>query len=277
MEENKPMKTLQEVFDACYKVKWANTASERTVITNGNYLLSCLGSNRPISRISTDDIDKLIAKMESDGNAAATINRKLSLLSTLFTFGQRRGLVESIPYFDRKKVSEGRMYVISREEEQRILQHFNDNEESELRDLCIVACDTGLRMGELLKLEPVLILDSHLYVSADIAKTGKARKIPYTKRAKEVLFRLKDTGLFQDLEYSKLNYKWNQMKEALGITDTDAVFHSWRHTFCSRLAEAGVSPWKIKELAGHSNLKQTEKYTHIQDNGLQEAIEVLEV
>jgi integrase len=40
--------------------------------------------------------------------------------------------------------------------------------------------------------------------------------------------------------------------------------HTMRHTFASWLAIEGVSLYKIKSWLGHSNIKTTETYAHLQ-------------
>jgi site-specific recombinase XerD len=39
-------------------------------------------------------------------------------------------------------------------------------------------------------------------------------------------------------------------------------WHCLRHTFCTRLAEAGVALHVIRELAGHRSIETTLRYTH---------------
>jgi integrase len=53
-------------------------------------------------------------------------------------------------------------------------------------------------------------------------------------------------------------------------------FHILRHTFCTHLAAQGVPPLHIKELAGHSSLKTTEKYMHILPGAKESGIALLE-
>jgi len=59
-----------------------------------------------------------------------------------------------------------------------------------------------------------------------------------------------------------------------GITDPrqKIVFHSCRHTFASRLIANHVDVYVVKELLGHSDLKQTERYSHIEHGNLMEAV-----
>ena len=49
--------------------------------------------------------------------------------------------------------------------------------------------------------------------------------------------------------------------------------HKLRHTFCSHLALAGVSPVQIQRLAGHANLSDTMRYMHLAPSDLDDAME----
>jgi integrase len=48
-----------------------------------------------------------------------------------------------------------------------------------------------------------------------------------------------------------------------------------RHTFGTRLADAGVDVVKIKELMGHASIVTTMRYIHATDQGKRGAITVL--
>ena len=48
-------------------------------------------------------------------------------------------------------------------------------------------------------------------------------------------------------------------------TITDFVFHDLRHTFCSNLRLAGANFKDVKDMIGHSEIKMTDRYTHLPD------------
>jgi integrase len=50
--------------------------------------------------------------------------------------------------------------------------------------------------------------------------------------------------------------------EAAGVDTKTHTFHSWRHTFRTRLAEAGVSDDVARRLGGWTNLKMAAHYDH---------------
>lgn len=53
-------------------------------------------------------------------------------------------------------------------------------------------------------------------------------------------------------------------------------WHDLRHTFASRLAQAGVPILAIKQFLGHTTLAMAMRYAHLQEKNLREAVGVLD-
>ena len=53
-----------------------------------------------------------------------------------------------------------------------------------------------------------------------------------------------------------------------GLPRGFGAVHILRHTYCSRLAGAGVPARSIQALAGHSSITTTERYMHLAANAL---------
>ena len=49
------------------------------------------------------------------------------------------------------------------------------------------------------------------------------------------------------------------------------VFHTLRHTFASWLAQAGTPIFTLAQLMGHSDLKMTQRYSHLAPDNMQAA------
>lgn len=62
-----------------------------------------------------------------------------------------------------------------------------------------------------------------------------------------------------------------------GIYADASVFgassHSGRRTFLTRLAERGISPFVMKELAGHKNIATTQRYVDVGEHQLRAALD----
>ena len=90
--------------------------------------------------------------------------------------------------------------------------------------------------------------------------------------------------VFQSKNGSKIEHVSRTFERAVralglnnGITDRrqKVVFHSLRHTFASRLVQKRVSLYEVKELLGHSDIAMTQRYSHLADETLREAVSKL--
>jgi site-specific recombinase XerD len=56
----------------------------------------------------------------------------------------------------------------------------------------------------------------------------------------------------------------------------DYRFHDLRHDFCSKLVQAGVDIYTVKELAGHKDVTTTQRYAHLNPERLKQGVSVLD-
>jgi site-specific recombinase XerD len=82
--------------------------------------------------------------------------------------------------------------------------------------------------------------------------------VPLSSGAKTALKRLGGTGLVP-VTHDTLSDWFKADAAAAGLPGT---LHWLRHTFCTHLAQKGVSAHDICRLAGHSSITVTEKYMH---------------
>lgn len=55
---------------------------------------------------------------------------------------------------------------------------------------------------------------------------------------------------------------FREVLDAAGITREGVTVHSWRHTFNTRLAEAGADKETRKRLSGHTQDATSDRYNH---------------
>ena len=76
-----------------------------------------------------------------------------------------------------------------------------------------------------------------------------------------------------ETRYTDVTKSFSAACREAGITNF--TFHDLRHTFGTRLADAGVDVVKIKELMGQASIVTTMRYIHATDQGKRGAITVL--
>lgn len=123
------------------------------------------------------------------------------------------------------------------------------------RNVTLLAAYTGLRQGELLKLEPGNWQPPFLILSSK-TKAKKPRTVPVIEELH---------GLIQlpfTITYHELRTNFERARKAIGRPELR--FHDLRHTFASWLAQDPTVPLTvIRDVLGHSNLSVTSKYAHL--------------
>jgi integrase len=147
--------------------------------------------------------------------------------------------------------------------------------------IVIAALDTGMRRGELLtqRWEHVDFNRRLLLVTHSKTVGGEAREIPFTARLAELLSSFKQAeGLvftFKGRPIHRIKTAWKAAIRRAGIRYSR--FHDLRHTFNTRLMEAGVLQDVRKALMGHSSGDEVNSlYTHVELPVKREAIRKLE-
>jgi site-specific recombinase XerD len=153
-----------------------------------------------------------------------------------------------------------------------------------VRPLVIVALNTGLRRGELLGLKwgGVNLSAKLLTVTAVTAKSGHTRPVPLNSEALEMLTTWYERKgkpppsafVFPNAEGERIKSiatAWRSLVKAAGVKNFR--LHDCRHHFASKLVQAGVDLYTVKELLGHSEIAMTEKYSHLAPGNLRQAVE----
>lgn len=131
--------------------------------------------------------------------------------------------------------------------------------------------NTGLRLAEMHKAARSDVREGKLYVESTPTgrtKSGKWRWVPLNDAATDALASLGEDRLVT-CHKDTLGDWFREDAKSAGVTGTA---HWLRHTFCTYLAQAGVSLHDIKDLAGHSSIAVTEMYAHHCPNAGQAAV-----
>jgi integrase/recombinase XerC len=253
------------------------------------------------SDLQPGDIDlpvvrAFMADLYRQGQARASVSRKLSALRTFTRYMRREGWIEGDPV----------ALAAAPKKEQKVPSHLSVDEMSTLlatpdasdalgcRDRAILELfyASGLRLSELVGLDVEDVNWSARMVRV-MGKGGKERIVPFNDATKTAIAAwLKDRAA---LVNSQLPTPNSQNRTRSRKTEADALFvnfrgsrltgrsvqrllarymsmcstrfgispHALRHSFATHLLERGADLRAIQELLGHVALSTTQRYTHV--------------
>jgi site-specific recombinase XerD len=227
--------------------------------------------NHSPADLTTDQIkDYLFYLIDIKHVSRSTINQLLSALKLLWEEVLCR------PWEDlqikRPRLSKELPVVFSKEEAGKLLSMPRNLKH---RTLLCLGYSAGLRISELSHLRPEDIDRSRMQVRVFHGKGPKTRYVPL---AKNILRLLNEYQRF----YHTQKYLFEGQKPGAPIATTTigvifrkalkqsgiqkkATFHTLRHSYATHLLEAGVNLKVIQNLLGHTSLKTTSIYFHVQD------------
>jgi integrase len=203
----------------------------------------------------------------------ASVNRELATLRRMLRLAYRWRVIRRVPAFSLLRGERVREAILSRAQERLYLEIAPEP----LRTVAIILLDTGLRMRELLTLNwadvhleaPAGASFGYLTVRSGNSKNSRSRNVPLTERVNEIFAGLKqkDRGLVlhrgdnTPLCQTYLNEQARKVRAALKLPK-DLTPHAFRHTFGTRLGEAGADAFTIMKLMGHSSVTVSQRYVH---------------
>jgi len=112
-------------------------------------------------------------------------------------------------------------------------------------------------------------------------KGGRSRHVPMTERLAVALkshrhLRGKRVLVQSSGEPLTMKIVQDRIARAARSAGVRPGVHILRHTFCSHLAMRGAPARAIQELAGHKDLKTTQRYMHISPAAVDDAIRLLD-
>lgn len=273
--------TLGEAVEMAYKTFWQGRKSEETALRNAEAWTDVLGRDFPLSKMDADKIGEVADGFGAGGNAPGTINRKLAALSVVLKLAVERDLMVRCPRMPKRKEYEGRLRYYSDDEVDSILDFVKDD--PALRDLCLLAVETGMRQGELLALTRRDVDFKGKIILLGETKGNKRRSVPLTELSAAAAQRMGQPKmdherLFRDtLSQSYISRRMRAWKAHRGLPESDeACFHTFRHTTCSRLVQRSVPLPIVQRFMGHADITTTMRYAHLAPDSLDLARVALE-
>lgn len=232
-----------------------------------------------LKKITYDEINHFrlerfnTATIHKKPRTITTVNRELGVLRNMFQIALRKEWIGKSPFFGEKplimkSLEPKRERILTREEEAKLLEQCDTARRKHLRPVVITALDTGMRRGEIITLiwSDLDFDNRQINIKAFNTKTERARTIVMTERVFQHLMALYEAstkkpdervfGIQRDVKKG-----WHKACEEAKIEGLR--FHDLRHTFATRLIQAGVPAEFVSKLLGHTNIETTSRYVNV--------------
>jgi integrase len=199
-------------------------------------------------------------------NARGSVLRDMTLLSAVLEKCKEWGWLETNPLKDVKRPAEPdhRERLVTDEEVSRMLETLGGADGpirsvSQAVAVCmLVALETGMRAGELCSLTWDRVHPTHVRLTT-ATKSGKAREVPLSPTARELLERMKgwDDHLVFGLGSQSLDALFRKARTRAKLSGF--TFHDLRHTAATRLARK-LHVLDLCRMFGWTNPKMAMRY-----------------
>lgn len=282
-QEEEIERTFTELLDRYEQEHIPKKASQRTLRGYLKNLRPFFGQ-ATLAEITPKVIVQYKAKRYQDGVKPATINREMALMKHAFNLAIKEwewAKENPVSRVSFEKEDNKRDRWLRQEEETRLLSAC----QLWVQEIVITALHTGMRMGEILALKWDTIDLFRRTVTILHSKNGDKRTIPLNGHM-FALLKEKMKGRVSSSEWV-FPSQAGTMRDGHGLRRAfrkalktakihDFHFHDLRHTFATRLIQAGVDLYKVQKLLGHRSPVMTQRYAHHCSESLRDGVNVLD-
>lgn len=230
--------------------------------------------------VDSDVIRDWMESMMDKGNAATSVNRRLSALRSLYRFALARGLVSRDPAHSVAGPKKGRRlpHYIPEQQMDRLIDGEGmwgeDFEERLARVIIVVLYETGIRLAELTGLN-MGDADPEGRQLKVTGKRNKQRIVPFGDELAEELNAYMaareaiapgEPALIVDSKGRRASaaYVRSLVRRSLAKVTTSKKRspHVLRHSYATAMLNNGAGIESVRKLLGHESIKTTEIYTH---------------
>jgi len=252
-----------------------------------NLHLSPFFKDKPLSSITTFDVERFKKARKEEKASNGTINRELAALSHIFSKAVEWKWINHRPAkINRLKEDSGRIVYLTAAQVSTLLEKAAEHQSDFIYTFIMIALETSMRRSEILsiRIENIDLQRRLIYIPK--AKAG-AREQPITKNLVDYLEDIlksldpKQEWLFPSCQ-SKCGHMtsperaFREVVKAAGLDPKQVVRHTLRHTAITHLVQAGVDLPTVQRISGHKTLQMVARYSHQNGEHIQAAMDLLE-
>ena len=245
-----------------------------------------------VEDISSNHVKRYLKDCQNRGNSAGTINTKLQRIRAFLNYMVEEDMVKenAAKNVKRQKV-DVKINVFNDEQIHQMLGYYRNLRRREQSYftyrgylLILTFLGTGIRRTEIINLKWSDVDFENLTISV----YGKSRKREIIFLTEKLAKEISTYNLFCVRHFKKLgdyvfvnrdNTQMTQnsimlvfqnLQKKMNFPDVRVSPHTFRHTFCHRLAMSGMSAFAIQKMMRHENISVTMRYVAMWGNELKE-------
>lgn len=245
-----------------------------------------------VEDITYNHVRQHLMECQERGNKAGSVNTKLMRIRAFLNYMVECDVITKSPAGRVKMQKEDvKIDVFTDEQISQMLSFYRRIKQREknyvaYRDymMIVTILGTGIRRGEVINLQ----WSDIDFINQSISVFGKSRRkdtLPITdKLSKELsayqIYCKQNWGSVSDFVFVKrdntqmtenaLMLVFKYLRQKMNFKDVRVSAHTFRHTFCHRLAMSGMSAFAIQKLMRHQNITVTMRYVAMWGNELRE-------
>ena len=274
----KDVPTVREFVDQSYMphVKSYKRSWETDFSLLKNHILPPLG-NMHLDEVTLRHMVDLFSHHRLTHKPGST-NRIIILCRYIFncaikweTAGATKNPTKGIDLFQENNQRER---YLSEEEAQALFAELEKSEARSLKYIIAMLLLTGARKGEVLQAQWKDFDLKRRIWTIEFNKSGKVRYIPLSDGVLQLLAgvpKLEGCPYVFPNHNTKKPFKqiynsWNTARKKAGLADVR--IHDLRHSFASFLINSGRSLYEVQKILGHTQIKTTQRYSHLSQDSL---------
>ncbi len=265
----------------------SGTPNHPTLLVHSRILHRLFPVTSSLHEITNEDIEKLMMTRLREGVSTQTIKHSFNLINGAWKYGKKLGYLVSDIEFPVLTLPKHRLRYLTIEEEQRLLAALNPYREGtglkpfserseemkrtmqDAYDLVVLLLDTGARYSEISNIEWTSIDLKEKTIRLWRPKVRNESVLYMTDRVFNILTRRyqnrRSSYVFENSKGGPRGYATQSIRKAFKkVGLSDCTVHTFRHTHATRLIQNGLSVYEVKEILGHSDIKTTMRYAHLE-------------
>lgn len=263
------------------------TPNHRGLLALSRGVLRLIPGQKYIDELTAHDLERFKRDRLAQKVSPQTIKHGLNLIRGAWKTARKLGYQANDLEFPVIKAAKSPLRFLSGDEERRLLANlepqrdmpgmppYDERTPEQLRnlhdahDLVVILLDTGARYGEVANLEWQQVNLGERAIRLWRPKVQNESIIFMTDRVYSILQRRQadnpGTYIFQNRKGGPRGYVATSIRKAIRRAGlVGCKIHTLRHTHASRLIQNGMSVYEVREVLGHTDIKTTMRYAHLE-------------